>query len=92
MTKREVAELLKFLNDSYPSLEVTQSRIDTWHRLFKGQNPAVVMRNAERHVLTQKFPPSIADLREIKTDANNNDFLKQKEEWERDAVGHQPRS
>lgn len=62
MTKRQVAELLKFLHDVYPSVELTQSRIDTWHKLLKDQNPATVMRKAEEHVLRNKFPPTIADL------------------------------
>jgi hypothetical protein len=91
MIKREVAELLKFLNDSYPSLEVTQSRIDTWTRLLKDQNPARVMRNAERYITEQKFPPTIADLREPNLEAHSNDFLAKVREWEKNANG-KPRS
>lgn len=62
MTKRQVGELLKFLNDVYPNVTLTQSRIDTWSALLKDQNPADVMRKAENHVLTSKFPPTVADL------------------------------
>ncbi|WP_200415971.1 replicative helicase loader/inhibitor [Virgibacillus salexigens] len=92
MTKREVAELLKFLNDSYPNLEVTQSRIDTWSRLLKDQNPAVVMRNAERYVIDQKFPPTIADLRERRLAAHSNSHLEKVKQWEEKAIGYKPRS
>lgn len=63
MTKRQVAELLKFLNDVYPSVELTQSRIDTWAALMKDQNPAKVMKKAEEYALKNKFPPTISDLR-----------------------------
>lgn len=63
MTKRQVAELLKFINDIYPNMDVTQSRIDTWSKMLKDQNPAIVMKNAEKYAVSNKFPPSIADLR-----------------------------
>lgn|SRR5690625_4163382 len=62
MTKKQVFELLKFLRDAYPNLEVTQSRVDTWSKFMKDQNPAIVMRKAEEHVLNNKFPPTISDL------------------------------
>ena len=66
MTKRQVIHLLSFLNDVYPNLEVTQSRIDTWFALMKNQNPATVMRKAEDYVLRNTYPPSVADLITIK--------------------------
>lgn len=92
MTKRQVAELLKFISDVYPSFDLTQSRIDTWYALLKDQNPAVIMKNAERYVSTQKFPPTIADLKEVKVESRSNDFLKKLDQWERDAVGRKPGS
>ena len=91
MTKKQVAEVLIFLSDTYPRFEVTQSKIDTWYRLMKNQNPAVVMKNAEKYALTQKYPPSISELIERKTDARNNDILEKIKDWERDAVD-KPRS
>lgn len=90
MTKREVAKVLAFLNSVYPNFEVTQNKIDAWTRLLKDQNPAVVMRNAERYALNQKYPPALSELREVKTEAKSNDFLKKLDEWERKAVGYKP--
>lgn len=92
MNKEQIFEVLKLLRESYPNFEVTQSKIDVWYKLLKDQNPAAIMRNAERYALTQKFPPTIADLREVKNEARGNDFLKKLDEWERDAVGYKPRS
>jgi len=86
MTKRQVAELLKFLNEVYPNFEITQSKIDTWAHLMKRQNPAKVMRRAENYVLYNKFPPTIADLSERITEAHSKDFLEKVDQWERDAV------
>ena len=90
-TKKQVAEVLVFLNDTYPNFTVTQSKVDTWYRLLKNQNPAVIMKNAERYALTKKYPPAIAELIETKSEARSNNILKQIAEWERDAVD-KPRS
>lgn len=91
MTKKQVFELLNFLKDVYPNFDVTQSRINAWSRLLRNQNPAKVMQKAERYVLENKFPPSIADLTERNIEARKNDFLEQARQWERDAVD-KPRS
>lgn len=75
----------------YPQFEVDSDKLDNWTRLLKDQNPARVMRNAERYALDNKFPPTIADLREPNLEAHNNDFLRQVREWEANASG-KPRS
>ncbi|WP_407270009.1 replicative helicase loader/inhibitor [Radiobacillus sp. PE A8.2] len=92
MKRGEVKDVFKLISYAYPRFEVTSEKLDTWFMLLKDQNPAVVMRNAERYVMNQQFPPAIADLRETKSEANNNDFLKRLDEWERDAVGRKPGS
>lgn len=79
MNKEQIFELLTFLHNVYPRLEVTQSRIDTWHALMKDQNPAMVMRKAEEHVMRNAFPPSVADLVTIQ-------FKKSKEQIEHEEM------
>lgn len=66
MTKKQVAEVLLQIHNVYPRFDVTQSRIDTWHGFLKDQNPATVMMKVERHIATEKFPPTIAEITEIK--------------------------
>jgi len=66
LTKKEVAELFKFIRSIYSSFEVDQYKINTWSEMLKDQNPATVMKKAERHVLENKFAPTIADLREAR--------------------------
>jgi hypothetical protein len=46
--------------------EVDQYKINIWTEMLKDQNPATIMKKAERHVFANKFPPTIADLREVK--------------------------
>jgi hypothetical protein len=73
----------------YPNFEVTSEKLDVWHRFLKNDNPAVVMRNAERFVLESKFPPSISDLREKRIEAYRSDILEQIKEWEKNATRKQ---
>jgi hypothetical protein len=65
LTKKDVAELFKFLRSVYPNFEVDQYKINTWTNMLKDQNPARVMKKAERHALENRFLPTIADLREV---------------------------
>lgn len=66
MTKKEVLELFKFIKSVYSQFEVDQYKIDTWSSLLADQDPAAVMKKAERHSMTKVFPPTIAELREPK--------------------------
>ncbi len=92
MNREQVKEMFKFLKDVYPQLEVSSSRVDTWTQLLKDQNPAKVMRNAERYALENKFPPSVADIREPITEASNSDFLQKTKKWREQASGGKFRS
>lgn len=91
MDRKQVIEVFKLLKSVYPNFDVSTEKVDIWTRLLKDQNPAIVMKNAERYVLTQKYPPTIADLRETNTESRSDDFLKKIRQWEREAVG-KPRS
>lgn len=87
MNRDQVKEVFKLIVNVYPQFEVTGEKLDIWTKMMKGQNPAVVMRNAERYVLENKFPPTIADLREKKRASQSTSHLEKVKEWERNASG-----
>lgn len=64
MTKKDILELFKFLKTVYPMFEVNQYKIDTWTELLEDQSSDSVMSRAKAHAKAEKFPPSVADLRE----------------------------
>lgn len=86
MNREQVKEVFKLLKNVYPQFEVTTEKLDTWTSLLKDQNPAVIMRNAERHVMDNKFPPTIADLREKNHAAYQSNILAKIKEWEENAA------
>lgn len=87
MERTEVVELFKVIKDVYPNFEVSSERVNTWTRLLGDQDADVVIKNAERHAMNQKFPPTIAELREVRIAARSSDFLEKAKEWERNASG-----
>lgn len=86
MNREQVKEVFRLLKNVYPQFEVTTEKLDTWTSLLKDQNPAVIMRNAERHVMDNKFPPTIADLREKNHAAYQSNILDKIKEWEANAA------
>lgn len=89
MTRDEMKAVFRLLVNTYPQFEVTKEKIDIWFKLLKDHNPAIVMRNAERHVLESKFPPTIAELKEQRHESYKSNVLNQIEEWERCAARKQ---
>lgn len=89
MKRDQVKEIFKLIKNTYSQFEVTSEKIDVWTRLLKDQNPAIVMRNTERYILENKYPPVIVDLRERKLEAYNSNILDQIKEWEKNAVRKQ---
>jgi hypothetical protein len=86
LTRDEVKEVFKVLTNVYPQFEVTKEKLDVWSSFLRDQNPAIIMRNTERFVLENKFPPTIADLRERMTEANSSNIIDKMKEWERNAA------
>lgn len=86
VNRDQVKEVFKILKNVYPQFEVSKEKVDTWTGLLKDQNPAIVMRNTERFVLENKFPPTIADLREKNHAAYQSNILDKIKEWEANAA------
>lgn len=89
MNREQVKEIFKILAYAYPKFEVSSEKIDFWLKYLKDQNPATVMRNTERYVLENKFPPSIADLRERQLESYSSNIINQIKEWEQNAARKQ---
>lgn len=88
MTKKDVLELFKFLKAVYPNFEIDQHMIDTWAELLKEQNNDEVMRNAKRHALESKFPPTVADIASQSHSMyipSADKFIAKYERWKREA-------
>lgn len=69
--KDQVFEIMSMFRDVYNNFDFDQQKLNTWHSLLKNQDLDTVLKNAERLVLESKFPPSLAELLEVKKDDNS---------------------
>ncbi|WP_419954782.1 hypothetical protein ACN6MT_03220 [Neobacillus niacini] len=86
MNRNQVKDVLRLIKNNYHQFEVTTDKIDDWTRMLSDQNPAVVMRNVEKHILECRFPPVISDLIERKHESFESNILQQLREWEKNAA------
>lgn len=77
MNREQVKEVFKILAYAYPKFEVSSEKIDFWLKFLKDQNPATIMRKAEKHVMEKPFAPTIAELRESRINNGDPSVLEQ---------------
>jgi len=63
MERNEMKEIFKIIANVYPNFGVTSEKLDTWHELLGDQTFSNVKQKTKEHVLRQKFPPTISEIR-----------------------------
>lgn len=64
MTKSEVIKLLTMLAAAYPNMkEVTELQVRLWYESLKDIPIEVGLANARKHIMTNQYPPTIAEIR-----------------------------
>lgn len=86
MKKEETFEVLETIQCFYPQFEITQKKINAWSNILKDDNYKIVVSRLEKYASGNKFPPSIADIREFKN-PYKNDYLDKLKGWEDNASG-----
>lgn len=79
MTKQEVVEAVTLIVMSYPASfkdeTVVQAMVEVWYKMFKDDNPKLVSLAVQKHISTNKWPPSIAEVREQMVSLQRPDIL-----------------
>lgn len=74
MDKADTARLIGVIVMAYPNFdrfknsEQVETMITVWSEMFAEDNGALVGAAVKKHIATNKFPPSIAEIREIMCD------------------------
>ncbi|SDO80301.1 replicative helicase loader/inhibitor [Halobacillus aidingensis] len=89
MDKAQVLKVFKVLQNAYPrfmpdNTEDAQEKLDTWTRMMRDMDFKRVMKKVEEHTVSNKFPPSIAEISAYAP--KENESLKKMEQWEREAA------
>ncbi|CAM3708313.1 replicative helicase loader/inhibitor [Cohnella lubricantis] len=63
MDRADVIELFIELKTAYPNFDDSDENIDLHFKYLKDFPFGDAMKNVEKHILTERFPPTIADIR-----------------------------
>ena len=85
MTKEEFKVLVKGMKAVYaqPTFIPDQDAFNMWYALLGDLQYEVCMLAIKKFMLTNKFPPTVAEIRELAANVQNGDPLTWGESWER---------
>lgn len=63
MDRLQVIDLLKVIKRTYPLVDVSAEAVDHYCKYLRDFPYEVAIENLERHIKTERFPPTIADIR-----------------------------
>lgn len=73
MTREEFKNIAKAIRGAYVNCPITTQQIfDEWYMLLADMDYIAVSKNLKRHIQTNKFAPTIAELRNEKPAGLNN--------------------
>ncbi len=81
MTKKQTIEMFTVLVAAYPNFdkfkdeEQVACMVNVWANIFADDAAAIVGMAAKKHIATSKWPPSIAEIRDIMTDITHPDII-----------------
>lgn len=87
VTKLETIELFGILIAAYPNFDKfkddgqVEAMVNMWAALFADDDSKIVGIAIKRHIMTSKWPPSIAEIREIMADITHPDLIPPDKAW-----------
>jgi hypothetical protein len=65
MDEAGILKLLEKITAAYPNFELTEERIELWNESLRGFYPEEAAKNLNAHILTNHFPPTVADITQM---------------------------
>ena len=87
MTKKETISLFGILIAAYPNFDKfkddtqVEGMVNMWASLFADDDSKIVGLAVKKHIMTSKWPPSIAEIREIMVDITHPDLIPPDQAW-----------
>ena len=87
MTKQEAAQLVGIVIRAYPSSDRYGSReavvetVNLWAVMFEEDDSSLVGLAVKKHIATNKWPPSVAEIREIMLEMTAPELIPPDEAW-----------
>ena len=87
MTRADAAKLVAIVVTAYPNFDkfrdaqAIASTVDLWAAMFMNDDNRIVWLAAKKHIATSKWPPSVAELREIMLEIQRPDLIAPDQAW-----------
>jgi len=87
VTKKETIGLFGILIAAYPNFDKfkddsqVEGMVNMWATLFSDDDSAIVGLAVKKHIMTSKWPPSIAEIRELMADITHPDLIPPDQAW-----------
>lgn len=88
MTREETIKLIGIITMAYPNFDKfrdekhIRSMVSVWADMFSEDDAGLVALAIKEHISTSKWPPSIAEIRELMTRIVNPNIIPPDEAWE----------
>lgn len=87
MTRADAAKLVAIIVTAYPNFDkfkdaqAITSTVDLWATMFDSDDARIVGLAVKKHIATSKWPPSVAELREIMLEMQRPDLIAPDQAW-----------
>ena len=81
MTKADAAKLVEIIVTAYPNFDkfkdaqAIASTVDLWAAMFADDDTRIVGLAVKKHIATSKWPPSVAELRELMVEIQRPELI-----------------
>ncbi len=87
MTKADAARLVAIVVTAYPNYDKfrdensVKATVNLWAMMFQNDDTALVGLAVQKHVATSKWPPSVAEIRELMLEFKSPDLIPPDRAW-----------
>lgn len=87
MTKADAARLVAIVVTAYPNYdkfrddEAIKATVNLWALMFENDPSSIVGLAVKKHIATSKWPPSVAEIRELMLEAQRPDLIAPDQAW-----------
>lgn len=87
MTRADAAKLVAIIVTAYPNFDkfkdaqAVASTVDLWAAMFADDDARIVGLAVKKHIATNKWPPSVAELREIMLEIQRPELIAPDQAW-----------
>jgi Loader and inhibitor of phage G40P. len=79
MTRNELNKLFLIINNAYQNFAIDEVKMAFWHNMLEDFSFEIALSNLRHHVYSEKYPPTIADIRKPPLDVELTNYLQLKE-------------